>query len=505
MSKLIKLLLALFCTITATASIVLGAQEPAVMNAQTTGESITLFLKASGYELSHIYINNEECTNYTTQEMGPVRNVVIVDNSLSIRSEYRDGIKAFLKELVAARKDGDTFTIATFAKDISYLTQDSNDYLDISGKIDALNFTDQETFFSKTLYDVLSNLENSQEGIYTRIIVIADGVDNETLGYTESELHQKIQEAAVPIYSIGCTSGNNEEALKNMFSLSRLSNAKSFSADAVSFPQILQEILNDTDLIRITLTPPDELCDGSVQNVRLSLGDTHCTVQAEMPFKELEQPETEGDIPETTEDTPEETVEEVPENKMYLLLDKLPLILIGVAIAAAVIGILCVIIALILKRKRPAKGTENSLSQWNSELDDDENGDGNFLQEAESLDTAGSGDVTCLIGEAPSVKLCLQDIKDRSKTFEYPIRDRVLIGRDASRCQIVIDYSRYVSAVHCEILPKGDSYIVRDGGDSVIASKNGTFVNDRRAAPELPLPSGAVLRLGVVSFKVTYR
>ena len=92
-----------------------------------------------------------------------------------------------------------------------------------------------------------------------------------------------------------------------------------------------------------------------------------------------------------------------------------------------------------------------------------------------------------------------------SRTFEYPLRDKILIGRDSSKCQIVIDYSTYVSGIHCEVASRGGSLFVRDGGGDVIASTNGTFVNDKRAAPELPLPSGSILKLGQVRLKVSYK
>ena len=499
MRKYAKLLSSLLCILALCCSLAFGAEAPCVMNAQTTGDTITAFVKAPEAEISQVHIGNEECQSYTQGELGAIRTVVIVDNSLSIRQTYREGIKDFLKELVAARRDGDTFTIATFAKDITYLVQDSNDYLDIRNRIDAFSFVDQETFFSNTLYDVLTDLEGSSAGIYTRVIVIADGVDNETLGYTESELHEKIQNALIPIYTIGCSADNNEENLKNMFSLSRLSNGKSYLADEIGFPGILQDILQDTDIIKITITPPDALCDGTVKNVRISFGEAYCGAELAMPFKELAaEPET---APETTAPPPE-TASAVPDEPEASL--PIPSILIGALGICLVCGILA---AVMLSRKRKADtGPESSdLPEWKP------------VQETKAAPAAAgetellkpghprSGDETGIISGSRSVKLCLQDIKDPSRTFEYPIRDRVLIGRDAARCQIVIDYNRYISSVHCEVLAKGGGYVVRDGGGTVIASKNGTFVNEKKAAPEQPLPSGSTLRLGEVSFKVSFR
>lgn len=63
-----------------------------------------------------------------------------MDNSLSIHERYREAIRDFLEELVAARSDGDTFVIATFAEDVTYLVEESNNYLDIKAKIDEGGF-----------------------------------------------------------------------------------------------------------------------------------------------------------------------------------------------------------------------------------------------------------------------------------------------------------------------------------------------------------------------------
>lgn len=358
----------------------------------------------------------------------------------------------------------------------------------------------RKLFFSNTLYDVLTDLENSSTGAYTRMIVIADGVDNETLGYTESELHKRIKDALIPIYTIGCSANNNEENLKNMFSLSRLSNGKSYLVDEIGFPGILQDILQDTNMMKLTIFPPEVLCDGTVKSIRISIGEAYCTAELKMPFKEISAKSK--TVPETTapplETAPVDLKEEIS-------LSFMPLLIGGLGVCAV-----CSIIAVIMlskKKKAASRKTADQQSGWSPLT---EHASESFFSEGETeimppYHQSAADDATGIISGSRSVKLCLQDVKDPSKTFEYPIRDRVLIGRDHTKCQIVIDYNQYISSIHCEVLAKGGGYIVRDGGGTVIASKNGTFVNEKKAAPEQFLPSGSVLRLGEVSFKVTFR
>lgn len=483
-----------------------ASESLSVMNAYTTEDLVTVFLKDQGEPVDHVYIGNEECTDYFIQEVGPVRTVIIVDNSLSIQEKYRSDIKEFLIDLVAARNDGDLFTIATFSEDVNYLVQESNDYLDIKNKIKELNFMNQDSYFTKTLYQVMDEVGTSKEIYYTRLIVIADGADDESLGYTDNELHKRIQSVKVPIYTIGCTTANNSENLKRMFALSRISNGRNYLIDDTGLSDIFQDILNDNNIIRVDLTPPGELCDGTYKSVRINSGDQYCITELMMPFKaavsKVASEHTEQ-VEQTVEPSSMEFMEDktVPETNIQIPWGPIAVIVIFVSIIFATL-----MMYLKKNKKIPLDYKEVDISAI-----------GQFqnipvVQKKQSTDTElldikrmGEKNATEIFTDGQSMKLCLQDLQDSSKTFEYPVRDRVLIGKDRTRCQIVVNYNKYISAVHCEVIAKEHGFVVRDGGGNVSASTNGTFVDEKKAAPELPLPAGSVLRLGAVKFMVTYK
>ena len=69
--------------------------------------------------------------------------------------------------------------------------------------------------------------------------------------------------------------------------------------------EILQDILNGTDLIRVDIFPEDELCDGTRQPVRIGFGEDFCTVEAVMPFR-AETPVAETNVPEKAVEEAEE-------------------------------------------------------------------------------------------------------------------------------------------------------------------------------------------------------
>jgi len=475
-----------------------AAEKDSVMNGYTQEDSVVLYIKDDGQSIDNVFIGNEAAKSFQTEAAGDIRTIVLLDNSLSIASEYRDDIKTFLTDLIAVRGDGDLITIATFSEEIRYLVRDCNDYLEAKGQVEALEFINQDTYFNKTLYEVLNDLEGD-EIKYTRIIIIADGVENEKLGYTQEELHKKITEAKIPIYTLGCSTKGNEENLKQMFALSRLSNGNSYLMDDYSTDEILRSIRDDSKVLKLRIVPQENACDGSRQNVRVSFGEDFCQTDVVMPFIEKveESQEAVTKAPETTAAQEPAPVE--PEAEPQEQAKSFPvLLLIGVL---AGIGILAGLIWMIRsKGKRDTKAA------------------GYERKESFSMSTS-SGEGTEILGVAPeknpnsteilvqksSVKLILQDTKQVEKSFEYPLRDKVVIGKDKRKCQIVVDYDGSVSGVHCEISKRGTQYFVRDVGTNGIASTNGTYVDGQKATPELPLRSGSVLKLGRVSFKVNFR
>lgn len=508
MKKIFRFFLAWCCVAAFVYSTVYGASLASVMNVYTSEEEVILFLKNQEKEIETVYVGGEEAKRFRTEEMGPVRTIVLLDNSLSIKEKYRASIKTFLTDLAAARNTGDTFTIATYAEQTTYLTEESSDYLNIKAQIDGIQFINQESYFTNALYTVLEELDQYDEIKYTRIIVIADGIDNEALGYTDEELNGRIRDAGVPIYTLGCTSKGNEENLKRMFSLSRLSNGKSYLMDEVSESEILKEIESDLDIVKVVVVPQDKVCDGTSQSVRISFGEDYCTAQAVMPFKAREtvrETEKKETVPEKTTAVQETKKETEPETSGSLRWNKKTSMLI--AAGASVLAVLIILPIVIIKRKKTEKsGFSDSEfdipSAKNKELEKKRpNGDTKIMNDS-SDESTGQTDI---LGVNRQVRLLLKDMDNPSKTFEYPIRDKIRIGRNASKCQVVIDYDKYISAIHCEIIVKGDGLYVRDGGGDVIASTNGTFVNGKRVAPELPLPSGSVLKLGQVRLAVSYK
>ena len=496
MRKFTAILFLLSCVLLS-GNTVAAAENPSIANGYISDDSIIFYLKEEengGQKIENVYIGNEAADSFREEQAEGARTVFLVDNSLSISAQYRENIKSLLLDAIGARSEGDTFTIATFAEDAHYLLKDSNDYLELKNQIETLQFVDQDTYFNKILYQILEELDQEKETPYTRIVIIADGVDNEKMGYTQAELENKIAAVRVPIYTVGCKGNGNEEGLKQMFSLSRLSNGKSFLMDDYSVEDILKGIKEDGSIRKVEVVPRKEDCDGSQKNIRISFGESYCQAEMVMPFREMVQ-EVAQTEPETTS-APAETVQAAPlpteESNGFGMAGEIA----GVIAFVLIITVLTVWGIVKLKKKGKKESSDDGLKILDIET----------LNQTEMLGSPvqSQGVFTEILVPKDEEEIVLQDAKQKEKRFQYPLEGTVTIGKNREKCQIVIDYDGSVSGVHCEIFKKGKQYFVRDIGTNGIASTNGTYVDGRKAAPELELKSGSVLRLGRVSFKVSF-
>lgn len=96
--------------------------------------------------------------------------------------------------------------------------------------------------------------------------------------------------------------------------------------------------------------------------------------------------------------------------------------------------------------------------------------------------------------------LYLTDAQNPGKSFQAPISDTVVIGRNSKESDVVIDYDRSVSARHLSICERDGKFYVKD-----LNSSNGSTMNGVRLTEEMEIYSGSMLTLGRVEVKVQIR
>lgn len=500
-------------------SMIWAAAPGTIVSSETDGGQVVLYVNGLGEaESIRCQIGTSICDdlNYAPiadQEVS-VSTYLLIDNSLSVSAKYRPMITEIMNNLAANRMSGEQITVATFSDKINYLIEDSRDYLQLKQCIDGITYVDQETYLTDVLYELLTGWKNNAEPGFKRVIIVSDGVDNKAVGYTKEELYGFLKEQPYPIYTLGCasTGGSNNEELKNMFALSRMTSASFWLMEEVSDSlTVVNAVAQDNDVWRVAVNPPAELCDGSSRAVKLSITvggqETNAVISVVMPFiaiaKESSVPETEP-----VKETPAVTGSLEPENFVSAMNPepdnrKQQTLFIYIAIAAGAL-IAAAILVFIIIRVRKKRNEENEFEAAPEDA---------FHQAAVRADQLNSAaDVTEMVsaagGEATSMifperqgttVLVLTDLKQLTRIQEIPLDRVITIGR-SSVCDVVLDYDKSVSKKHCEISFSQGQLKVKDLG-----SLNKTKVDEAIVNGEELVYNGSILTLGNVNLKVEVR
>lgn len=483
--------LLLFCLVLGAAAAESAPAEAEVMEWYVTQESAVLYVRYNGQEQSvQAQVGTENAGNVAltgTQGDIPVVTWLVVDNSRSITQADRVKMKQMLTDLVAGRAPRERFNLCTFNTQLNVLLRDNESYAELKSQIDAIEFNDQYAYLTDALAEIL-DAEQAREGQeFVRVVVISDGVDINPEGLTRDELNLRLRDRNVPIYTLGCKWTGNEQALKEMYALSRLSNGRSWELTEVENTlSVVQEMSGAELPVCAQVTIPELLRDGAERGVQLTFGDgAVASIAVRMPFGSGVE-STPEPVPsvQPTPEPPTPTLEPVPEGESSSILALLPYILLAVCLAvAAGAGVF-----FLIRRKKEQERIKPVV-------------DSSFLSEMTDVlvpEQKESGTVI-LVNNERRLMLSLTDRANPSRHFESPLRSKVSVGRNLSN-QIVLDYEKSVSGSHCEIYLEGSTFWVRD-----LNSRNGTYVDGIRVADVAEISNGSVIKLGRLELVVEIR
>lgn len=479
------LMLVLFLPVSVCMADVMANGRAVVVEVCTNETDVSIYVKNAGSSLTDItaQIGTSASSQITCQSIEDTafETLILIDNSLSIPKEMRSRTAEFLEAFLGAKAPNEKIAIGVFSRDITYLADFTSDDNVLKEAVSAISYQNQDTYITDMLYELLrDDYLGSKRDVYRRIVIIADGVDNESLGYTVDELRQLIREDTYPIYTIGCETGSNETELENLFSLSRQSNAEYFLMDsAESIAEIAEVLGRDREIVKIVVTPPGELLDGSVKSVKLNFPGQSVSREVRMPQQEMtivgtSEPETaaeESSAAESEESTEEEisTADEETLRKAAARKFILIVIVVWIFIIAAFLALL-IVLRCRKKQGRELANAQNLIEQRKKELRD-------------ALPCE-----TCVV---------LTDVCIPEKSFQASLDTEILVGRSSEACRIVLDYDRSISGKHCAINIENNEVMIRDLG-----STNGTFVNGKRVLNQTELRHGDIIVLGQLEMKV---
>lgn len=503
------------CTIAA-AALTLGAamlcyaeNETRLMQSILSGDNIDLYISNLGeYEEAAGQIGRDVVDVVDVENGVSGRTVFLIDNSKSVSEGNLNKVKQIIQQYAQAKSPEEKVSIATFGENVEdYLIKDETDASAIESALGQITVEDKETYLTDALYDELANYTDID--MYTRFVVVSDGVDNKSLGYTKEELSDYLKENLFPIFSIGCRNNSNEENLKNMFAISRLTKAGYYLLDDYeSYEEIISGLTEPVSRVQISI--PDSLRDGSRQNILLrfqaSEGEIEVRDEMTMPFGIREpEPTEEADpqpeetpTPEVIEETPvpTPTPEPAPEKGGVDIVSVMAIVLVAAAV-------LYLVLTKLKKKgkvengekKKQEKVTAAGFGIEEPVKETQEEQKTVFLgeneEEQKTVFLGGINDPDCIV-------LVVRDAERPDKVFRYPLRGRVIIGRkkDYDTCQdvnIILNYDSSVSGRHLAVSMQGNRLYIED-----LNSSNGTFVNGERIRGIVPVAPGCLVELGRV-------
>lgn len=423
----------------------------------------------------------------------PLHTVIVVDNSVSIPSAQRPLVNEILSNVAGNRMDGEQFSVATMAQTVTWLCEGQTDYLTLKQALDGITYNDQETRLTDCLYEVLTHLQEQYPAQLCRVIVVADGVDNQEIGYTADELDALIQKTGYPIYAVGCSnSGANGNAeLQRLFALTRLTGGQSFYlAETQDATAIAAGIAAWNTGVRLTIDLPAELCDGSQRQMQVVAGETTYTLSLTMPFATVEapasQPEEEPEATPEPEPEPESEpeLEPEPEEEPAGFVFQ-PWMAAAAGGGALLIAVIVVVVVVVVRRGRKNQEScgPGSTDIGPTEIPQDDDPAG-------MVDPSGN-----------SVRLRLTDVNNPARQYQYQLQPgyALALGRDPSQCQILIDFEPSVSRHQCDFYLQDGEVHLRNTSQANI-----THVNGQRIEGDCIVSSGSAIKMGRLVMRLEY-
>lgn len=498
MKKIVKGLLCVLLGWMFAGCMVSAESFAAVLETYTDEEDISLYIKGavSDVENVKVQIATMEAEQVRAQKISeqdvPMQTLVMIDNSLSIPMNDRDRIAEFLQNLISDRVNKEEISIAVFSEKINILSDYTSDYATLKNAADSIEYQDQETYLTDVLYDLLSVSGSGGQDVYHRIIVVSDGVDNKSLGYTKDELYALLEDVHIPIYTIGSVNGKNNDQLENMFALSRMTQADYCLLDEVENILDITNALNrDRDILQLSVIPPVEVMDGGRKTVKITFSNgLNLSTEVIMPQQVIQkEPEPaakeELKLPVNEDAGIKNDVED--ENSFSYVF-----IAAAAGFAAVVTGVFIIVL---LQKKKNKKQNEFEPIDDNA-LMMSEQGTGASEEKTEMIfpfdikNKDDSGTVS-IWNQQSDYQIVLSDVNTPMRTFQVPLNKSVLIGRSRRDCDIVLDYEKSVSARHCEITMRNGKFYIKD-----LQSSNGTYLNESRVLNETEIISGNIIKLG---------
>lgn len=460
--------------------------------------------------------------------------LVLVDNSLSVSKVNREISKLTLQYLFAHTPEGRAYCLTPFSHDMEYVESYTTDYIGLEDMVSRIEYENKET----SLTDVISRVLNEwSESDYAcrDILILTDGLEDESQYYEREELFYLIDHTDYPIYIVCLDQNDNEKAVKNLSAICRTSEGVLFhtefsGSDAEVERQLSEQILAAMDVYsRNNWQKYNEQTDENVIEGEESgeTGDKTTLTELDNGENGSENMNYEDIIME--EYTHENAYSENESSVIYENTQDAKGVFVGTPMSFAVIGVSfffiicgvflswCLILRHKGKEKIEADAYRDMIRRKVREQEDMDYESNDYLQNSRSNkpEHGKIGETVALVERSNRnmtdgmtrllyedggvADMTFEDANDPSKFYRISSFGKTVLGRSASCCDIAFDYDDSVSSRHCELFSRDNSWYVKD-----LSSSNGTLVNGQKVYTESPILSGDLLQMGSLSLIVRF-
>lgn len=479
--------------------------DATVLHANCDGRAIKIYVKGldgkdEDDEAEELLIGKRECRHLQSYDMDDdeqdIHTLILIANQKTVEAADRKKTKKLVRSIIDNHAEDEQFRIATFGKELTYFSEFSDDYTSAGRLLDTLKFKASKVRFSQMISQAMDDLSEENHTGFTRIIVFAQGMDDDADGMAANQLNEKLDEYRYPIYTFGYEKADNEQALQDMYLLSDMTGADDYDLTATDdFEPVLKALREDYGLQVFAASIPVKSRNGSVKKVKLVLrsGDT-------VSFSLMMPQEKKGAAADIAES---------------------PLLLAAAAGLAVIMIILILLLCFGRKNKKPENeaeapavngnivaeppdtSSENSDPfitkdwQWKDDQDITEKPKktDTVIMLAEDAQTDDGGETVFL---APR-HITVTDCKDGRAIFEGDVQTDTLVGRSRDADIRIDQDEKSVGREHCFLHLENGKLWVRDNG-----SVNSTLVNGKMLEKDQleELRSGDILTLGNTDLRI---
>ncbi|KJU84472.1 von Willebrand factor type A [Candidatus Magnetobacterium bavaricum] len=417
----------------------------------------------------------EEITPFDKVDEG-IAYIFLVDVSKSLKAKQFKEMQEAITGFISSMKEKDKAAILTFGKSVNVQVDFTPEKEKLTKSIKEMAPLDEQTQLYTGFIKAIELGRRNDGNLPSRrvIITLSDGEDDYAGGTTKDEVLDALKTDRIPIYSIGFydppSSAKKEDHLKLLGELSRRSGGEYYKAGSVSFKDIYSNVhkkLQQTYVIKVKC----EKCTGDGKDYRIQLNLTEGEVKLSdgLNIRIFAQ-----------EISPSSTTQKILKSYWFYIALGVILLLI----------VLFVVIARKRKTKKELQQKEDRAIFADAPLHANL---ASTVVKHPPADKKAGGHAKGL-----PIKLVMLGNMSNNTTYDANLVSRIIIGRNKSKCDLLIA-DEEISSIHCELIREGNTVYIRDLG-----STNGTLVNGVQIKERLKLTPGDLISLGQLEMRIKY-